>query len=96
MAKTKSAQKQARQSTRKNLANRSYTSKVKTAVKKFQASVQALAQGKSSLEDATKSLAHAQSFLMKASTKGIIHKNNASRHVARLARALAKTQKSAT
>ncbi len=93
MAQHASAKKQARQNIKKNLANRSYTSKVKTAVKKFQVAVQSLQEGKSSLDDARKSFTHAQSFLMKAATKGIIHKNNASRHIARLAHALAKIQK---
>ena len=93
MAKTESAKKQARQNIKRNLANRSYLSKVKTAVKKFQATVQSLQQGKASVDEARKSLTHAQSFLMKASTKGILHKNNASRHISRLAHLLAKTQK---
>lgn len=92
MAKSESAKKQARQSIRRNLGNRSYMSQVKTAVKKFLTSVQGLKDGKTGLDEATKSFGGAQSLLMRAATKRIIHKNNASRHIARLSKMLAKAQ----
>ena len=92
MAQHKSAVKRAKQNIKKNLGNRSYLSQVKTAVKKFQVSVQSLQEGKTPLDEAQKSFINAQSYLMKAATKGVLHKNNASRHVARLSRMLAKTQ----
>lgn len=88
MAQHASAEKQAKQSIKKNLANRSYMSKVKTAIKKF---LQAAQEGKTA--DLQALFQGAQSSLMKASTKGIIHKNNASRHIGRLSKVFAKAQK---
>ncbi len=93
MAQHKSAEKQARQNIKKNLGNRSYMSQVKTAVKKFLTAVQGLQEGKTGADEAQKCFVNAQSFLMKAATKRVIHKNNASRHIARLSHMLAKTQK---
>ena len=94
MAQHKSAEKQAKQNIKKNLGNRSYMSQVKTAVKKFLVSVQSLQEGKtSSPDEAQKFFVEAQKYLMKAATKHVIHKNNASRHISRLSHMLAKTQK---
>ena len=91
MAQHKSAEKRAKQSVRRNLGNRSYMSKVKTAVKKFHVAVLSLKEGKTGLDEATKFFTEAQSLLMKAATKKVIHKNNASRHVARLSKMLVKS-----
>ena len=90
MAQHKSAEKQARTSIKKNLRNRSYLSKVKSAVKKFHAAAAALKDGKTSLDDARKVFAEAQSMLMKAATKHVLHKNSASRRVARMSKLLGK------
>lgn len=88
MAQHKSAEKQARQSAKKNLANRSYMSKVKTAVKKFTQAFEG--EKKASKDEIQKLFTSAQSCLMKAATKGVIHKNNASRHISRLSKILVK------
>ena len=88
MAQHKSAEKQAKQSIKKNLANRSYMSKVKTAIKKFHTAVSA---GK--MDEMKATFIDAQSFLMKAAGKHVIHKNNAHRHISRLSKMMAKTQK---
>ncbi len=95
MAQHESAKKRARQTITRNLRNRACLSKVKTAVKKFQAAIVTLKAGQTTAEEAGKLLASAQSFLHKAATKGVLHKNNASRHVARLSHAFTKAQKPA-
>lgn len=95
MAQHESAKKRARQTVTRNLRNRACLSKVKTAVKKFQVGLAGLKAGQTTAEEATKLLASAQSFLHKAATKGVLHKNNASRHIARLTHALTKAQKPA-
>jgi small subunit ribosomal protein S20 len=92
VAQHKSAEKRAVQSVKRNLGNRSYMSKVKTAVKKFQVAVAGLKEGKTALDVAQKTFIDAQSHLMKAATKHVIHKNNASRHIARLSKMLVKSQ----
>ena len=56
-------------------------SQVKTAIKKVETAVTA-----GDKEAATAALASATSVISKAETKGVYHKNNASRKVARLAK----------
>jgi len=92
VAQHASAEKSAKQSIKKNLANRSYMSKVKTAIKKF---LQAAQDAKVGADETKKLFIDAQSCLMKASTKGVVHKNNASRHISRLSKVMVKSQKSA-
>lgn len=92
MAQHASAEKRAKQSVKRNFANRSYMSKVKTAIKKF---LQAAQDAKVGADETQKLFTDAQSFLMKASTKGVVHKNNASRHISRLSRVLVRNKKSA-
>lgn len=88
MAHHKSAKKRIRSDARKNMRNRSYLSTVRTAVKKFK-----LAAGSDTpKEELAKLFKDAQSMLHKAATKGIIHRNNASRRVGRLS-ALMSNQK---
>lgn len=86
MAHHKSAKKRTRANERKRDRNRSYLSSVRTAVKSFH---QAASAGESQ-EDIAKLFQGAQSLLSKAATKGILHKNNASRRVARLAAVMRK------
>lgn len=94
MAQHKSAIKRARQSAKANLANRSYMSKVRTTMKKFLVAVNDTAS--TSAEDLQKHFVEAQSMLMKAASKKVVHKNHASRHISRLYKMMAKrTQKSA-
>lgn len=85
MANIKSAAKRAKQAVVRNERNRSYVSRVRTAIKNFRTGVQSLKEGKSTKEDVTKLFATAQSSLQKAVSKGILHKNNASRRIARMA-----------
>lgn len=84
MANHKSAAKRARQSVKKNQRNKSYITMVKTMVKKFVGSIGEFKAGKKDSAEMDKLLAGAQSALHKAASKGLLHKNNASRRVSRL------------
>jgi small subunit ribosomal protein S20 len=90
VANTKSAAKRAKQADARNLRNRSCITRVRTSVKNFRASVQSMKEGKITKEEAQKMLSAAQSLLQKAVSKGVLHKNNASRRIQRLAHLLAK------
>ncbi len=81
MANTKHAEKAARQSLKHQEQNRVYRSGSRTAVKKAR---QAIETGK----DAAEAVKEAMSALDRAATKGILHKNNASRRKSRLMKAL--------
>ena len=71
--------KAARQSEKRRLRNRSVQSGVKNLVKKFQSAVES-----KNAEEATGTLREAARGLAKAASKGIIHRNTASRRIARL------------
>ena len=74
--------KRARQAEQRRLRNKSVLSRVKGVVKKARIAI----QEKNS--DATKTQLHAaQVALDKASSKGVIHRNTASRRISRLAKA---------
>ncbi len=79
--KNLSAIKRARQALKRNLRNKAIRSSVKTIIKKVDAAV---ASG--NREDAGKSLIEAVKALNKAASKGVIHKNTASRNISRLTR----------
>jgi small subunit ribosomal protein S20 len=80
MANTSSAKKAARKIARRTAVNKSRLSRVRTFVRKVE---EALAAGD---KDAAKAAFQAaQPELMRAVTKGVIHKNTASRKVSRLA-----------
>lgn len=81
MANTKSAIKNIRKNRRRRLRNQVFRSRAQTAVKK----ARRLIQG-GQMEEASKAVRVAYSVLDKAAQKGIIHKNNAARRKARLAR----------
>lgn len=88
MANHKSSEKRARSSERKRQRNNQYLSSVRTAVKKYRFALNGLTAGTG--EDAKKVLDllnKAQSALAKAAAKGLLHKNNASRSIARLTKA---------
>lgn len=88
MANHKSSEKRARSSERKRQRNSQYLSSVRTAVKKYRFALNGLTAGTG--EDAKKVLDllnKAQSALAKAAAKGLLHKNNASRSIARLTQA---------
>lgn len=86
MAHHDSAKKRIRSDARKYARNRSYMSQVRTAVKK----VKAAAASGAPEETVQKLFIDAQSQLNKAATKGLLHKNNASRRVSRLAALISK------
>ena len=83
MANIKSAKKRVLVSKRNYDRNKSIKSSVKTAIKKVEAAVAAADK-----EAAAAALLEATAKIDKAATKGVYHKNNASRKVSRLAKAV--------
>ena len=81
MANIKSARKRIIVTATKTERNKAIRSQVKTAIKKVETAVTA-----GDKEAATAALASATSVISKAETKGVYHKHNASRKVARLAK----------
>jgi len=80
MANTSSAKKAARKIERRAAMNKNRRSRVRTFVRKVE---EALASGDQAA--ATAAFAAAQPELMRAASKGVMHKNTASRKVSRLA-----------
>lgn len=80
MANIKSAKKRIKVIEKKTLRNKMVKSKLKTVLKKFEAAV--AAGDKSAAENLLKVCT---SELSKAASKGILHKNTASRKISRLA-----------
>ncbi|MCR5546009.1 MAG: 30S ribosomal protein S20 [Lachnospiraceae bacterium] len=85
MANIKSAKKRVLVTATKTERNKALKSKVKTSIKKVEAAV---AEGNK--EAAQEALLNATVDIDKAATKGVYHKNNASRKVSRLAKAVNK------
>ena len=83
MANIKSAKKRILVSEARAARNKSIRSAVKTSIKKVEA---AIAAGDKAAAQAC--LVNATSEIDKACTKGVYHKNNASRKVARLSKAV--------
>ena len=84
MANTRSAEKQNRQAIRHRARNQAITSAVRTQVRKFR---EALARGDAAT---TKSeLTAAIRAISKAASKGVLHKGQASRRIARLSKSAA-------
>ena len=81
MATHKSALKRARQSKIRRLRNVAYKTKAKRAVKEVKS-----AMSNNSVDEARESLIRAVSIIQKTASKGVIHKNKASRKISRLAR----------
>ncbi len=81
MANIKSAKKRVLTSKVRQERNKAIKSSVKTAIKKVEAAVNAADK-----DAAAKELLNATSIIDKAAKKGVLHKNNASRKVARLAK----------
>lgn len=83
MAHSSSARKRIRQSEKKNLRNKSYKSKMRTLTKKFLSVVQSgdSASAETSFREVSKEI-------MRTATKNVIHKNQASRRISRLAKKL--------
>jgi len=87
VANIKSAKKRILVSNKRAARNKSIRSEVKTCIKKLQAAVES---GDKAAAEAV--LKDTISTIDKACTKGIYHKNNASRKVSRLSKAVAKMQ----
>jgi small subunit ribosomal protein S20 len=85
MANTSSAAKQARGAVRRRARNRTQISTVRTSEKKIRALAKA---GKA--DEAAKLLPQFQSQIDRAAKKGVIKKNTASRHKARVTALVAK------
>ena len=83
MANIKSAKKRILTSSKRAERNKSIKSSVKTAVKKVHAAIEA-----GDMAAAKSTLVAAETALCKAATKGVLHKNNASRKVSRLSKAV--------
>lgn len=79
MANTKSAQKAVRKLARRTALNKSRRSQMRTYVRHVEEALQ-----NKDKDAALKALHEAEPLLMRAAQKGIIHKNTASRKVARL------------
>lgn len=80
MANTKSAKKATRKIARRTEANRSRMSRLRTFLRKVE---EALAAGNKAA--AGEALKAAQPELMRAASRGVIHRNTASRKISRLA-----------
>jgi small subunit ribosomal protein S20 len=76
-----SAEKRDRQNKKHKLRNSAVKSKTKTEIKKVLAAVEELDR-----ESSEKALKSAITVIKKAASKGVYHKNNASRKVSRLTR----------
>jgi len=83
LANIKSAKKRVITSQKREEHNQGIRSAVKTSVKKVESLVEA-----GDKEAASKALLDATSTIDKAASKGILHKNNASRKVSRLSKAV--------
>lgn len=79
MANTKSAKKAARQAERRTLVNKARRSRMRSLVRKVEEAIAAGDKGAASL-----ALRAAQPEIMRSASKGIIHKNTASRKISRL------------
>jgi len=81
LATHKSAEKRARQNKKRQLRNVSVKSSVKTRLKAVLSAVE-----EKKKDDARAALAKAISVIDKAASKGVVHKNTASRKISRLTR----------
>jgi small subunit ribosomal protein S20 len=85
MANNPGAKKAIRKIARRTEVNKARRSRVRTFVRKFEEALEA-----KDAQDARTAFIVAQSELMRAVTKGVIHKNTGARKVSRLASALKK------
>jgi small subunit ribosomal protein S20 len=88
MATTKSAKKAARQIARRTVINKARRSRMRSAVRQVE---EAIAAGDRSR--ALTAMAEAEPALVRAASKGIVHRNAAQRKVSRLTRQIAKLGK---
>lgn len=80
MANTPQSQKRARQTERRTAVNKARRSRIRTFIRKVE---EAIASGNATA--AADALRAAQPELMRGVTKGVVHKNTASRKMSRLA-----------
>jgi small subunit ribosomal protein S20 len=83
MNKHPSAQKRHRQSVKRHDRNQAIRSRVRTFVKRVRESIEA-----KNLDEANTRLGSATRAIDKAVTKGVLHRNTASRKISRLTRAV--------
>lgn len=83
MNKHPSAQKRHRQSLKRQTRNQAIRSRVRTFVKRVRESIDA-----KNVDEATSHLQSATRAIDKAVTKGVLHRNTASRKISRLTRAV--------
>ncbi len=79
--KNLSAMKRARQAEKRNIKNRSIKTTIKSIVKKVEAAISA-----KNIEESAKELKNAIKAISKAASKGVLHKNTASRKISRLSK----------
>ncbi len=85
MANIRSAQKRARQTIRQTLVNKERTSRIRTFIKKIEDAI--LAKDKVVAAEAFKA---AEPEIRRGASKGVLHRNTASRKISRLAKAINK------
>lgn len=92
MPNIKSAEKRVQIAERNRLRNKTYSSAVKTLIKKYFTAVDEYAKNPSddSLKLAQAAMSEATSKIDKAVKRGVLHRNNGARKKSRLARALKK------
>jgi small subunit ribosomal protein S20 len=88
MANTKSARKATRVIARRTEVNKSRRTVLRSSVRKVE---EAIASGDQTV--ATAALKAAEPVIMRAAQRGVVHKNNASRKVSRLAHQIAQLAK---
>jgi small subunit ribosomal protein S20 len=88
MANIASAKKQARKSVRQRSTNQARKSAMKSTIKKVLDALTA-----KDIQGARKLLKEAEAKIARAASKGLIHRNSASRSVGRLASRVAKAEK---
>ena len=86
MANTPSAEKRNRQTQKRRARNQGVRTRVKSAVKKVRETLE-----RGELAAAQEAFKVAARAIDKASSKGVVHRNTASRKISRLAKAVAKT-----
>jgi len=89
MPQKRSARKEIRKSKKKHLRNIAITSEMKSSIKKYNALLEA-----KKIDQAKELLKVVSSQLSRASGKGIIHNNTASRKISRLSKKLGRAAKS--
>jgi small subunit ribosomal protein S20 len=90
MANTPSARKRVRQIARRTATNKARISRIRTFTKKVET---AIAAGDAAA--AREALKHAEPEIARGVTKGVLHKNTASRKISRLAQSVKKLEPTA-